>query len=76
MFQHTNFTQFNKIFELRKGAKRPQCNYNFMNKLEEDLILSFPTLTREKECGVQSKMVKYRTQNLKLMELGIKKQIY
>ena len=29
------------ITELRKGAKRPQCNSDFMSKIEgEDLILS------------------------------------
>ena len=33
-----------------------------MNKTEENLILSFPTLTRETECGVQSKTVQWSNQ--------------
>ena len=40
-------------------------------KSEEDLILSFPTLTRETESRAQSEMIR-ETENLQPMELGIK----
>ena len=40
-------------------------------KLEEDLILSFPTLTRETERGAQPKWYNREIKNLQPMELGI-----
>ena len=46
-----------------------------MNKTEENLILSFPTLTRETECGVQSKTVQWSNQKWEdqqfIQEIGI-----
>ena len=38
-------------------------------------MLSFPTLTREKERGAQSEMVKERSQKLATNRVGNKKQI-
>ena len=53
-FMNNNYTnviksvwRLHRIFELCKGAKRPQNNLIFWIKLEEDLILSFPVLIHE-----------------------------
>ena len=45
-------------------------------KLDEDLILSFPTLTLETELGAQSEMVKKKIKKLTSDEVGNEKQIY
>ena len=51
-----------------------------MNKTEENLILSFPTLTRETERGVQYKMVQWRNQKWEdghfIQEIGITLQAF
>ena len=44
--------------------------------LEEDLILSFPTLNRETERGTQPDMIKKRNKKLTIDGVGNKKQIY
>ena len=52
-----------QIFELRKGAKHPQCNSNFMNKIGGRSNTEFSNLAKWKT---------RETKNLQLMELVIK----
>ena len=46
-----------QIFELRKGAKRLQCNSNFVNTNGGSRILIFQILTRETERGTQFEII-------------------